>query len=114
MQRGGFAIGVVVGLLSGLVLALGVALYIAKVPVPFVNKVPGRTAEQDNAEAERNRIFADAFGRDPDFFRFYRSMQAYTEAIKPGDTRRLLTPDSEFFRYFQDPNGRAPSSSSQR
>jgi len=55
MQRGGFAIGVVVGLLSGLVLALGVALYIAKVPVPFVNKVPGRTTEQDNAEAERNR-----------------------------------------------------------
>jgi cell division protein FtsN len=55
MQRGGFAMGVVVGLLAGLVLALGVALYIAKVPVPFVNKVPGRTAEQDNAEAERNR-----------------------------------------------------------
>lgn len=55
MQRGGFAIGVVVGLLAGLVLALGVALYIAKVPVPFVNKVPGRTVEQDNAEAERNR-----------------------------------------------------------
>ncbi|MBL8287555.1 MAG: SPOR domain-containing protein [Rubrivivax sp.] len=53
--RGSFAIGVVVGLLSGLVLALAVALYIAKVPVPFVNKVPGRTAEQDNAEAERNR-----------------------------------------------------------
>ncbi len=64
-----------------------------------------------DGEAERNRIFADAFGRDPDFFRFYRSMQAYTEAIKPGDTRMLLTPDSEFFRYFQDPNGRAPSSS---
>ncbi|MBL8343026.1 MAG: SPOR domain-containing protein [Rubrivivax sp.] len=55
MQRGSFAIGVVVGLLSGLVLALAVALYIAKVPVPFVNKVPGRTAEQDSAEAERNR-----------------------------------------------------------
>lgn len=53
--RGNFAIGVVVGLLSGLVLALAVALYIAKVPVPFVNKVPGRTAEQDTAEAERNR-----------------------------------------------------------
>jgi len=57
MQRGGFAIGVVVGLLAGLVLALGVALYIAKVPVPFVNKVPGRTTEQDNAEAERNRTW---------------------------------------------------------
>ena len=55
MKRGGFVIGIVVGLLLGLVLTLGVALYIAKVPVPFVNKVPGRTAEQDNAEAERNR-----------------------------------------------------------
>ncbi len=53
--RGGFAIGLVVGLLAGLVLALGVALYIAKVPVPFIDKVPQRTPEQDQAEAERNR-----------------------------------------------------------
>lgn len=60
-----------------------------------------------DGEAQRNRIFADAFGRDPDFFAFYRSMQAYVEAIKPGDTRMLLSPESEFFRYFQDPNGRA-------
>lgn len=57
-------------------------------------------------EAERNRIFAEAFGRDQDFFRFYRSMQAYTEALKPGETRMLLSPDSEFFRYFEDPMGR--------
>jgi len=64
-----------------------------------------------DGEAERSRIFADAFGRDPDFFRFYRSMQAYTQAIKPEDTRMILSPDSEFLRYFQDPNGRqrAPS-----
>ena len=54
-QRGGFAIGLVVGLLIGLALALGVALYITKAPVPFVNKVPQRTAEQDIAEAERNK-----------------------------------------------------------
>lgn len=54
-QRGGFAIGLVVGLLIGLALALGVALYIAKVPVPFINKVPQRTAEQDAAEAEKNK-----------------------------------------------------------
>lgn len=54
-QRGGFAIGLVVGLLVGLSLALAVALYITKVPVPFVNKVPQRTAEMDSAEAERNR-----------------------------------------------------------
>lgn len=56
-------------------------------------------------EGERNRIFAEAFGRDPDFFRFYRSMQAYEASMKAGDTRMLLSPDSEFFRYFQDPSG---------
>jgi cell division protein FtsN len=54
-QRGGFVIGLVVGLLVGLSIALGVALYITKAPVPFMNKVPQRTAEQDNAEAERNK-----------------------------------------------------------
>ncbi|ARN18820.1 SPOR domain-containing protein [Piscinibacter gummiphilus] len=54
-QRGGFFLGLIVGLLVGLSLALGVALYIAKVPVPFVNKVPQRSAEQDAAEAEKNK-----------------------------------------------------------
>jgi cell division protein FtsN len=54
-QRGGFALGLIVGLLLGLALALGVALYVTKVPVPFINKVPQRTAEQDAAEAERNK-----------------------------------------------------------
>lgn len=54
-QRGGFAIGLIVGLLVGLALAIGVALYVTKVPVPFVNKVPPRTAEQDAAEVERNK-----------------------------------------------------------
>jgi len=57
IQRGGFALGLVVGLLVGLALALGVALYITKVPVPFINKVPQRTAEQDQAEAERNKTW---------------------------------------------------------
>jgi cell division protein FtsN len=55
VQRGGFAMGLIVGLLVGLALALGVALYVTKVPVPFLNKVPQRTAEQDAAEAERNK-----------------------------------------------------------
>jgi cell division protein FtsN len=54
-QRGGFVLGLIIGLLIGLALALGVALYIAKVPVPFINKVPQRTAEQDAAEAEKNK-----------------------------------------------------------
>jgi membrane protease subunit HflC len=56
-------------------------------------------------DAERNRIFADAFGRDPDFFGFYRSMQAYEQGMKAGDTRMLLAPDSEFFKYFSNPLG---------
>jgi cell division protein FtsN len=54
-QRGGFVLGLIIGLLVGLALALGVALYIAKVPVPFVNKVPQRTAEQEKAEIEKNK-----------------------------------------------------------
>jgi cell division protein FtsN len=54
-QRGNFLPGLIVGLLVGLAIALGVALYVTKVPVPFVNKVPQRTAEQDAAEAQRNR-----------------------------------------------------------
>jgi len=57
-------------------------------------------------EGERNRIFAEAFGKDPDFFAFYRSMQAYETGLKQNDTRLLLAPDSEFFRYFGDPAGK--------
>lgn len=51
-------------------------------------------------DAEKNRIFADAFGQDPDFFAFYRSMQAYREAISDDDTTMVLSPNSEFFKYF--------------
>ncbi len=57
-------------------------------------------------DAERNRIFAEAYGKDRDFFAFYRSMQAYEKGLGSGDTRMLLSPQSEFFRYFNDPNGR--------
>jgi membrane protease subunit HflC len=58
-------------------------------------------------DAERNRIFAQAFGQDPDFFAFYRSMQAYEAGLKAGDTRMLLRPDSDFFRYFGNPSGKS-------
>jgi len=67
-QRGGFVLGMVVGLLIGLALALAVALYITKVPIPFVNKVHQRTAEQDAAEAAKNRNWdpnAPLAGRNP-------------------------------------------------
>ncbi len=57
-------------------------------------------------DAERNRIFAAAFTRDPDFFGFYRSMQAYETGLRPNDTRMLLSPDSDFFRYFGNPDGK--------
>lgn len=56
-------------------------------------------------DAQRNNIFADAFGRDPDFFGFYRSMRAYEGALKEGDTTFVLRPDSEFFRYFGELEG---------
>ena len=54
-QRGGTLIGLIVGLVLGLGVALAVALYVSKVPVPFVDKLPQRTADQDSAEAERNK-----------------------------------------------------------
>jgi membrane protease subunit HflC len=57
-------------------------------------------------EAERNRIFAEAFGKDPDFFAFYRSMQAYEAGLRHNDTRMVLRPDSDFFKYFADPAGK--------
>ncbi|WP_153768277.1 protease modulator HflC [Labrenzia sp. CE80] len=56
-------------------------------------------------DAERNKIFADAYGVDPDFFAFYRSMQAYEAGLRQGDTSLVLSPDSSFFRYFNDPTG---------
>jgi membrane protease subunit HflC len=58
-------------------------------------------------DAEKNSVFAAAFGQDPDFFAFYRSMQAYEGALKAGDTRLLLSPNSQFFQYFNDANGGA-------
>jgi modulator of FtsH protease HflC len=60
-------------------------------------------------DAERNRIFADAYGKDPDFFAFYRSMQAYERSMQHSDTRLVLRPDSDFFRFFGDPGGKPPS-----
>ena len=60
-------------------------------------------------DAEAIRIYADAFGQDPDFFAFYRSMQAYRKAMKSGDTTMVLSPDSDFFGYFKDIKG-APGS----
>jgi membrane protease subunit HflC len=69
------------------------------------------TAEQTRGagDAERNRLFAEAYGKDPDFFAFYRSMTAYETGLKSSDTRFLLRPDSEFFRFFANPSGHPPA-----
>ncbi len=71
-----------------------------------------RDAERLRGEgdAERNRIYAAAFSQDPDFFAFYRSMQAYEEGLKANETRLVISPTTEFFRYFNNPNGNAPES----
>ncbi|MEM7398670.1 MAG: protease modulator HflC [Pseudomonadota bacterium] len=63
-------------------------------------------------DGESNRVFAEAFGKNPDFFAFYRSMQAYESALQSGDTRMLLSPDSQFFQYFNDSTGNGGGSSS--
>jgi len=51
-------------------------------------------------DGQRNKIFANAFGKDPDFFSFYRAMQAYETALIGGDTSLILSPDSDFFKFF--------------
>ena len=70
-----------------------------------------RKSEQirGDGDGERNRIFAEAFGKDAEFASFYRHMQAYETALKAGETRLLLSPDSEFFRYFNSIGGEAPA-----
>jgi membrane protease subunit HflC len=62
-----------------------------------------------DGDAEGNRVYAEAFNQDPEFFGFYRSMQAYEAALQAGDTRMLLSPDSDFFKYFNDAGGEVPA-----
>jgi membrane protease subunit HflC len=57
-------------------------------------------------DAKRNEIFAKAYSQDPGFFAFYRSMQAYENGLKPADTRLLLSPNSNFFRFFNNLSGK--------
>jgi len=53
-------------------------------------------------DGQRNKIFAESFGKDPEFFSFYRAMQAYERALIGGDTSLILSPDSDFFKFFGD------------
>ena len=58
-------------------------------------------------DGQRNKIFAEAFGQDPEFFAFYRAMQAYEKALIGGETSLVLSPDSEFFKFFGNVNSKA-------
>lgn len=64
---------------------------------------------QGEADARRNEIFAEAFGADPEFFEFYRSMTAYTRALRSENSTMVLSPDSEFFNYLKSDQGLAES-----
>ena len=57
------------------------------------------------ADAERNRIFAEAYGADPEFFEFYRSLNAYAKSLQAGNSSLVLSPDSEFFTYLKSSDG---------
>jgi membrane protease subunit HflC len=59
-------------------------------------------------DGQKTEILAEAYGKDPDFFAFYRSMQAYQDALPGDNTTLVLSPNSEFFRYFTNPGGAAP------
>jgi modulator of FtsH protease HflC len=63
------------------------------------------------ADGERNKIYAEAYQKDPEFFRFYRSMQAYSKSLGKDGTTLVLNPNSEFFKYFgtQKDSSQAPA-----
>jgi membrane protease subunit HflC len=61
------------------------------------------------ADATRNAIFAESFGADPEFFEFYRSMTAYSRALRPGNSTMVLSPDNEFFNYLKSDEGASSS-----
>jgi modulator of FtsH protease HflC len=62
------------------------------------------------ADAKRNAVFAEAFGRDPEFFAFYRSLTAYENALTGSNSSMVISPDSEFFTYLKSDQGSAPAS----
>jgi len=78
-----------------------------EVAITLATATESAEATRGEGDAQRTRIFAQSYGRDPAFAAFYRSMQAYDAALGQGDTTMVLSPDSAFFRYFErGPTGR--------
>ena len=75
-----------------------------EVTVILANAEKSSQILKGEGDGERNKIFANAFGRDPEFFAFYRAMQAYEKALIGGETSLILSPDSEFFKFFGNIN----------
>ena len=75
-----------------------------EVTVILANAEKSSQILKGEGDGKRNKIFADAFGRDPEFFAFYRAMQAYEKALIGGETSLILSPDSEFFKFFGNIN----------
>jgi len=74
----------------------------------IVAEANGEAAQmRGDGEAQRNNILAQAFSQDPDFFAFYRSLQAYQQGLAANNTRMVLSPDSDFFKYFNSVVGAA-------
>ena len=71
-----------------------------EVTVILANAEKSSQILKGEGDGKRNKIFAEAFGRDPEFFAFYRAMQAYEKALIGGETSLILSPDSEFFKFF--------------
>ena len=71
-----------------------------EVTVLLANSKKQSEIMKGEGDGQRNKIFASAFGKDPEFFAFYRAMQAYEKALIGGDTSLILSPDSDFFKFF--------------
>tara|TARA_B100001964_G_scaffold179282_1_gene197848 strand:+ start:1250 stop:2119 length:870 start_codon:yes stop_codon:yes gene_type:complete len=71
-----------------------------KVTVILANAKKQSEIMKGEGDGQRNKIFASAFSKDPEFFSFYRAMQAYEKALIGGDTSLILSPDSDFFKFF--------------
>jgi len=71
-----------------------------KVTVILANARKQSAMMKGEGDGQRNKIFANAFGKEPEFFSFYRAMQAYEKALIGGDTSLILSPDSDFFKFF--------------
>ena len=84
----------------------------AKVTITIAQAQQQSDQIRGEGDGERNRIFAEAYSKDPEFFAFYRSMEAYDSGLKPG-TRAVLGPQSDFFRYFQTPTPPAPTTAAE-